>query len=946
MKKTLPYFLVVSLLLCLTTSLVAQTITGKVTDTSTNEPISGVVVLAKGTTTAVLTDMEGVYTLAVSEDATVLRFSKVGYRTKEVNIEGQKTVDVELVRGLEINQLAVSASGILENTTTAIVPVTVLSGDAMELQLATTGDPINLLKNTQGVSVIQNGLNKSTITLRGQAARNTTRTLFLKDYRILNDLSTNTFDSERSPIIPIDIERVEVVRGNSGALWGSDASAGIIHYISKDAFRYSGVSAEVSYGNSFGESATGQAANVTKVDMRYAGHFKNKLGWKVIASYRTGNDFLLDSTDEQSNYFGTLTPSISDYMGLEVSGLGYENSGDGQWTDYSTAGNTLDMGGHNIGTVRTTGVAPFNLISAFHSLNVEGTLEFRPTDNISIALVPSFGQSKGNFGTSNLFSYEFKEQFNTQLRINIGKLFAAANYRTAPGFDGDLNNPGWEATYYNDSWIDPGTSQYTDFMVRYPITIAKKTNILLGADMKALTRSYATDFPDNTANTFNVPGVFEEGNDVRVLGGFAHITHDFSDKLKAVGAFRVDNYNNYGTAFSPKLALVYAPRKEAVFRVSFNQSNTAPEMNKTYYQAARNFRRRNIKGRLVRNIYGAGEAITFNNPVTGLNDNNELAFIFDGTDIPFQELLDYMVATTPFTQVVSLAGTMVDGTTVGTLYNIQNERENTLITNTAQMNTTKAKLETSQSFEIGYKGVIEKKISLSIDAYYNIDRNVLSEAMALSSGVDFPTLQSDFRRALLDAGVDDTRATRAAREAYNLFGNQVSGIVIADQHQALGITDGVTYGFRTYDKIQYFGLNISADYYVNEKVSIFANWSYVNQTDFTSEDIGNNPELESTFYLNIPKKRVRGGLNYGEGISTGFIGNLAVQYNSGFKVGYSDFVGEINAYTTVDAMVGYKLGKGVTISVSGMNIFNAEVRSLPYLPIQGAMFIGTLRYML
>lgn len=73
-----------------------QTIRGTVTDLENNEPLPGVNVLAKGTTTGTVTDVDGNYRLTVGDDITTLVFSSVGYLSEEVEINGRNIVNLSL----------------------------------------------------------------------------------------------------------------------------------------------------------------------------------------------------------------------------------------------------------------------------------------------------------------------------------------------------------------------------------------------------------------------------------------------------------------------------------------------------------------------------------------------------------------------------------------------------------------------------------------------------------------------------------------------------------------------------------------------------------------------------------------------------------------------------------------------------------------------------------
>ncbi|HEX3080742.1 MAG TPA: carboxypeptidase-like regulatory domain-containing protein, partial [Puia sp.] len=69
-------------------------ITGKVTGAN-GEPLAGVSVTVKGGTAGTNTDNNGVYTMTVPSDATLV-VSYIGDETKEVKVNGQSVVDIQL----------------------------------------------------------------------------------------------------------------------------------------------------------------------------------------------------------------------------------------------------------------------------------------------------------------------------------------------------------------------------------------------------------------------------------------------------------------------------------------------------------------------------------------------------------------------------------------------------------------------------------------------------------------------------------------------------------------------------------------------------------------------------------------------------------------------------------------------------------------------------------
>lgn len=79
---------------------VAQTVTGTVTDEN-NQSLPGVNVILKGTGTGTVTDVEGNYSISITNENDILIFSSIGYITKEVAVNGRSTLDVTLAEDVQ-----------------------------------------------------------------------------------------------------------------------------------------------------------------------------------------------------------------------------------------------------------------------------------------------------------------------------------------------------------------------------------------------------------------------------------------------------------------------------------------------------------------------------------------------------------------------------------------------------------------------------------------------------------------------------------------------------------------------------------------------------------------------------------------------------------------------------------------------------------------------------
>lgn len=126
-----------------------------------------------------------------------------------------------------------SAGGYEQNIADAAATISVISKE--ELEKKSYSDVTDALKNVPGVFVQGGGTNQ-TISIRGMGSA---YTLFLIDGKPMNDgslLTTNGGVQGASVnfLPPIEaIERIEVIRGPSSSLYGSDAMGGVINIITK-----------------------------------------------------------------------------------------------------------------------------------------------------------------------------------------------------------------------------------------------------------------------------------------------------------------------------------------------------------------------------------------------------------------------------------------------------------------------------------------------------------------------------------------------------------------------------------------------------------------------------------------------------------------------------------------------------------------------------------------
>lgn len=87
-----------------------RVVTGRITDAN-GEPLIGASVLIQGSSAGTITDIDGVYSINIPEDAQNFVVSYTGYDTKEIPISGNR-MDVALNEGVQLDEVVVTAYGI------------------------------------------------------------------------------------------------------------------------------------------------------------------------------------------------------------------------------------------------------------------------------------------------------------------------------------------------------------------------------------------------------------------------------------------------------------------------------------------------------------------------------------------------------------------------------------------------------------------------------------------------------------------------------------------------------------------------------------------------------------------------------------------------------------------------------------------------------------------
>lgn len=221
-RKSLLVLLLINVL-CAFTVVAQQKVTGRVVDTN-QSPLPGVSVVEKGTTNGTITDVQGNYTITVSTSESVVIFSFIGFKNKDITVGNQSSINIVMEdESIGLDEVVAIGYGKMtrKDVTSSITTIA-----AKDMNNGVYTDPAQLLQGkVPGLTVTQtsdpNG--SSSVTLRGASTLRTGEAQ--EPYYVIDGIPGMSI----SLVAPEDIESIDVLRDASAtAIYGSKAANGVI----------------------------------------------------------------------------------------------------------------------------------------------------------------------------------------------------------------------------------------------------------------------------------------------------------------------------------------------------------------------------------------------------------------------------------------------------------------------------------------------------------------------------------------------------------------------------------------------------------------------------------------------------------------------------------------------------------------------------------------------
>ena len=294
---------------------------GRVLDIQTKEPVPGAsIMLVNGPATGTATDNEGNFTITLSDGPNQIKISSIGYVTQIISIS--KSIEKIMLEPDLVNLQTVVVSGSRELQQRSDIPVAIskISPQLIEDTKATA--LYQVLNKVSGVYMVNLGNEQHTMAIRQPITYNALY-LYMEDGIPIRPVGIFNHNSLYE-INMAGMQNIEVIKGTSSSLYGSNAIGGAINFITNKAGQspmlkinlqsdnYGYKRTDLSVGNTFGKFgiyAGGYVANQKNGWQDYTD--MDKTSFNVRGDYKITEKtkFTLSAT---YNYLFTQTPGALD----------------------------------------------------------------------------------------------------------------------------------------------------------------------------------------------------------------------------------------------------------------------------------------------------------------------------------------------------------------------------------------------------------------------------------------------------------------------------------------------------------------------------------------------------------------------------------------------------------------------------------------------------------
>ncbi len=918
-------------------------ISGKVKNEKTGEPVPAVSITVKSSYEGTFTSDKGAFTLQIDKSFPLtIVFSSIGYSTQEITLTyADSALDINLTPESTLGQEVVIAA---TRTPTRIMesPVTIEHISAAQMRKTPGADYYDVLDHLKGVDVTSSSFTFKTISTRGFNGSGNLRFNQLVDGMDNSAPALNFSLGNIIGLTDLDVDNMELLSGASSALYGSGGMNGTLIITSKDPFKYQGFSAEVKEGVMHINDYRRKASPFNDIALRWGKKVSNRFAFKIGAEYIRANDWQAnDSTDlERNNVLSKVKPgtraSDPNYDGVNVFGdeVNASMAGISQAALYPLSSQLAQVYGRpptydemisyinsQPGNVQLQQLLPFaaglqngifgnQLVSRTgykeadlvdyntYDFKVSGGLYYKLSPNTEASLTGNYGQGTTVYTGTDRYSLKNFNIGQYKLEFKNPDWFLRA-YTTQEN-SGDSYATTLAAIGINNAWKDNAAwlGEYVGYYSAYVLQGADPATAHAAARAAADQGRYLPGSPEfNSAfkTSVNTPiskggSQFADKSSLYQGEGQYHFSQLKILDILVGGDYRAYHLNSKNTIF-------YEPNGP----INIGEYGVYIQLQKSLLKdilklsaSGRWDKSENFKGRLTPRITAS---------VAVAKDNNIRLSYQQASRFPDNED-QWINLQTPGSILIGCLPVFnnlynFDTNPVYTAESVDNYRNSQSPADLQKATFRKAKPETMESYEIGYRGIVNKK--LLIDAYYY-----------------FSTYKDFIAREAVARGASGDPATSVPELASPFTSTNFSFVVNSPT------------------PVKANGWALSADYNIGKGYAITGNI-------FQDRLNGVQPGLVTFF--NTPKTRFNLGVSNSNTIGKGFGFNIIYKWQE--KINWESTLGSgpVPAFGTLDAQINYKFTRQkILLKIGGTNVTNHYYRNAFGNPYIGGLYYASIGY--
>jgi iron complex outermembrane receptor protein len=551
----------------------------------------------------------------------------------------------------------------------------------------------------------------------------------------------------------------------------------------------------------------------------------------------------------------------------------------------------------------------------------EVRLDWRPTGGTSLTGTVGVNQAISSteltpLGGAQVVDWRYSY---AQLRLRSGRLFGQV-YLNA-------SNSGETLLLRADSTI-VDKSQMLVAQLQHGALLGSAVNLTYGLDVqRTVPRTEGT-----------LTGRNEDDDTMNEIGAYVQAEAELTPAVRLVVAARGDYHSRLDDpVFSPRAAVVFHPARDHSLRLTYNRAFSTPTTNNLFLdlvgdvlptpvplpvrlvgvpETGFSFRRDCDSGLCMRSPY---------TPPAGGGP---------GTYLPLDvTLLWPTVVLLAESQGIDLSQvpppTSADIRTVLARLNIGTGAFEP-VTDATDLPPLKPTID--NAIEVGYRGTFGNRVTFGIDAYRGWKTDFVGGEQVETPSAFFH--EEDLRDYLIAAGASATDAALFAAAVAQIPAGTVTPQEARDPWDIL-----VTY--RNFGDITFWGAEVELGAILTDWLAVRGNYSWVSDDTFDAVDATGRP---ATIPLNAPANRAAFALLF-RSRSAGLDAQVRGRWVDGFPVSSGEYLGDVEAYTVVDALVAYRLpfARQVMVSINALNVFDHDHVEFVGAPSIGRLVMGSVR---